>query len=184
MQKYIRRFTCTFEKSIKARNCSFLLSVRGNDKSPAQTRIHHFSRISSPFSRRSPPFLSGRAHIEEAEGIQRRQFTTVAVRATNWFHRISRAHSVTRPTAPFVPFGFFLCLLLHFLLLFLLSYSHQDETERNPAQRPALPFACIAKKGGSVLDNYCAHSSCVEREGRRWSTKGKTEREKERDKRK
>jgi len=131
------------EKSIEARNCSFLLSRRGNDKSPAQTWIHHFSRISSLFGRRSLPFLSDRAHIEEAEGIQRRQFTTVAARAANWFHRISRAHPVTRPTAPFVSF---FPRLLHHFLLFLLSYSCRDETERNPARRPALPFACIAKR--------------------------------------
>lgn len=49
----------------------------------------------------------------------------------------------------------------------LLSCSHQDETERIPAQRLALPFACITKKSGSVLDNYCAHGGCVKREGRR-----------------
>jgi len=143
------------EKSIEARNCSFLLSRRGNDKSPAQTWIHHFSRISSLFGRRSLPFLSDRAHIEEAEGIQRRQFTTVAARAANWFHRISRAHPVTRPTAPFV--SFFPRLLHHFLLFLLVLMSGRDRKKSRATSRTALRV--YRKKGGSVLDNYCAH--CV-----------------------
>lgn len=131
---------------MKARNCSFLLySVEGNDKSPAQTRIHHLSRVSNPFSRRFfPAGPRVPAYIEEAAGIQRRQFTTVAVRAANWFHRISSAPN--NPTAPFVPFAFFLYLLLHFLLLFLLSYSHQDETERNPANVPRCPSRVSQKR--------------------------------------
>jgi len=128
---------------MKARNCSFLLSVEGNDKSPA--RIHHLSHVSNPFSRRFfPAGPCVPAYIEEAAGIQRRQFTTVAVRAANWFHRISSAPN--NPTAPFVPFAFFLCLLLHFLLLFLLSYSHQDETERNPANVPRCPSRVSQKR--------------------------------------